>query len=89
MALAPVIPIFLPFVYGKGLLISVLGLAAVDYILYYGVVPFRTVCYRCLAEHRGGPLNPGHLPHDLSTAELFAKGADSTDAKADAGGIHR
>ena len=76
MAAAPVLPWFLPMAYGKGLLVSVLSLAAIDFVLYYTVVPFRTVCYNCCAEHRGGALNPEHKPYDLSTAELFQHRAD-------------
>jgi hypothetical protein len=71
MLAAPVIPFFLPWPYGKGLLASVLALAAIDFILYYAVVPFRSVCYACCAEHRGGAPNPGHEPYELTKAELF------------------
>lgn len=66
----------LPWPLGISLPVVLLAVTAVDACLYYAVVPFRTVCYHCCAEHRGGALNPAHAPYDLSTAELFQRRAD-------------
>ena len=44
--------------------------AAVDALLYV-FVPKVTVCYRCRAEFRGVPLNPGHGPFELAVAEKY------------------
>ncbi len=44
--------------------------AAVDGVLYF-FVPKITVCYRCRAEFRGGPLNPEHGPFELAVAEKY------------------
>jgi hypothetical protein len=30
-----------------------------------------TICYRCRAEFRGRPLNPGHGPFELAVAEKY------------------
>ncbi|MCC6740046.1 MAG: hypothetical protein IT452_13445 [Planctomycetia bacterium] len=40
--------------------------------LLYRIVPSRTVCYACSAEHRGFPPNPRHRPHDLLIAGKYA-----------------
>lgn len=44
------------------------GSAALDGLLYF-VVGNVTVCYRCLAQHRGFPPNPEHKPFDLGVGE--------------------
>jgi drug/metabolite transporter (DMT)-like permease len=44
--------------------------AALDALLYF-LVPRITVCYRCRAEIRGRPLNPGHGPFELAVAEKY------------------
>ena len=44
--------------------------AAVDALLYF-LVPKVTVCYRCRAEFRGLPLNPGHGAFELAVAEKY------------------
>ncbi|HMP03268.1 MAG TPA: hypothetical protein PKD86_08315 [Gemmatales bacterium] len=47
-----------------------LGTAAADGILYY-LVGNVTVCYRCLAQHRGFEPNPAHHPWDLGVGEKY------------------
>jgi hypothetical protein len=47
-----------------------LGSAAVDGLLYYGIVGDVAVCYRCGAQHRGVPAR-GLDPHELATAERY------------------
>jgi hypothetical protein len=47
-----------------------LSAAAVDALLYV-FVPKITVCYRCRAEFRRGPLNPQHGPFELAVAEKY------------------
>lgn len=71
----------LPWPLGISLPIVLLAVTAIDAVLYYAIVPFRTVCYTCCAEHRGGTLNPAHKPYDLTTAELFRKRADAAPPK--------
>ena len=44
--------------------------AAVDALLY-AFVPKVTTCYRCRADFRGAPLNPGHGPFELAVAEKY------------------
>ena len=44
--------------------------AAIDALLY-ALVPKVTVCYRCRAEFRGVPLNPGHGGFELAVAEKY------------------
>ncbi len=45
--------------------------AALDFIVYL-LVPFRYVCYRCLASIHGAQKNPAIGPYDLGTAGRFA-----------------
>lgn len=47
-----------------------LGSAAFDGLLYYGIVGDVVVCYRCGAQHRGVPATPFD-PHELATAERY------------------
>ena len=47
--------------------------AGVDALLYL-VVGRMTVCYRCRAEFRGPPINPGHTGFELSIAEKYRGG---------------
>lgn len=47
-----------------------LGSAAIDGLLYYGIVGDVVVCYRCGAQHRGVPAS-GFDPHELATAERY------------------
>ncbi len=47
-----------------------LGVAGLDYLVYRSL-PLRTVCYRCCAEYRGFPANPGLRGFDLETAQKF------------------
>lgn len=49
-----------------------LGTAALDVVLYY-IVPDVTICYRCLAQHRGPGTNPGgrFQPFDLAIGERY------------------
>lgn len=46
------------------------GATALDALLYC-FVPKITVCYRCRAEFRDGPLNPAHGPFELAVAEKY------------------
>jgi hypothetical protein len=48
-----------------------LGAAALDFVVYL-LVPFRYVCYRCLASMRGAVQDPAIGPYDLGTAGRFA-----------------
>lgn len=48
-----------------------LGAAALDWVAYV-LVPFRTICYRCLAEYRGFEDNPDHGTFELGVASRFA-----------------
>lgn len=50
--------------------VILLGSAAVDGLLYY-LVGNVTVCYRCLAQHRGFPANPDHQPFKLEIGEKY------------------
>ena len=50
--------------------IVLLASALVDFALYF-VVPRITVCYRCRAEFRDRPLNPGHAGFELAIAEKY------------------
>jgi len=52
-----------------------LAAAALD-LLVYALVPFRYVCYRCLASIHGAARNPGIGPYDLGTAGRFADDYD-------------
>jgi hypothetical protein len=47
-----------------------LGSAAIDGLLYYGLVGDAVVCYRCGGEHRGVP-SVGFDPHELAVAERY------------------
>lgn len=47
-----------------------LGSAAIDGLLYYGLVGDVVVCYRCGCQHRGVP-SRGFDPHELATAERY------------------
>jgi hypothetical protein len=47
-----------------------LGSAAIDGLLYYGLVGDLVVCYRCGCEHRG-VASHGFDPHELAIAERF------------------
>jgi hypothetical protein len=47
--------------------------AGVDALLYL-VVGRITVCYRCRAEFRSAPINPGHAGFELSIAEKYRRG---------------
>lgn len=48
-----------------------MGAALLDFIVYL-VVPFRYVCYRCLAAMRGAAPDRAIGPYDLGTAGRFA-----------------
>lgn len=50
--------------------IILVGSALVDGLLYW-VVGNVTVCYRCLAQHRGYQPNPDHQPFDLGVGEKY------------------
>ena len=52
-----------------------LAAAALDLIVY-GLVPFRYVCYKCLASMHGAVRNPAIGPYDLGTAGRFADDYD-------------
>jgi hypothetical protein len=47
-----------------------LGSAAIDGLLYYGIVGDVVVCYRCGCEHRGVP-SRAFDPHELAVAERY------------------
>ena len=47
-----------------------LAAALIDGLVYL-MVGKVTVCYRCRAEIRGVPLNPGHGPFELAVAEKY------------------
>jgi hypothetical protein len=47
-----------------------LGSAAIDGLLYYGLVGDVVVCYRCGCEHRGVP-SGSFDPHELAIAERY------------------
>jgi hypothetical protein len=47
-----------------------LGSAAIDGLLYYGIVGDVVVCYRCGCEHRGVP-SRAFNPHELAIAERY------------------
>jgi hypothetical protein len=47
-----------------------LGSAAIDGLLYYGIVGDVVVCYRCGCEHRGVP-SRSFDPHELALAERY------------------
>jgi hypothetical protein len=47
-----------------------LGSAAIDGLLYYGLVGDVVVCYRCGCEHRCVP-SAGFDPHELAVAERY------------------
>jgi hypothetical protein len=47
-----------------------LGSAALDGLLYYGLVGDVVVCYRCGAQHRGGP-SRAFDPFELAVAERY------------------
>ena len=57
-----------------------LAAAALDF-LAYALVPFRYVCYRCLASMRGAARNPAIGPYDLGTAGRFADDFDRERGK--------
>lgn len=61
------------FLYWENLWI-LLGAAAVDGLLYL-VLPWRTICYKCLTEYRGWPRNPEHQRYELTTAAQYATSA--------------
>lgn len=50
-----------------GILLATAGL---DALLYY-LVGDATVCYRCLAQHRGFERDPRHKPFDLAIGERY------------------
>jgi drug/metabolite transporter (DMT)-like permease len=50
--------------------IVLVAAAVLDGLLYI-FVPKITVCYRCRAEFRGVPLNPGHTGFELAVAEKY------------------
>lgn len=58
------------FVIGVWVLV---GATAADALLYW-FVPKVTVCYRCRAEFRGVPVNPGHEGFDLAVGEKYRGG---------------
>jgi hypothetical protein len=63
---------------GRGRILTgfaVLGGVAVADLVLFRFLPIVTVCYRCGAEVRGFPPNPGHAPFDLHLAEEAAKRA--------------
>jgi hypothetical protein len=55
------------FAWGIGVLIAA---TAADALLYW-FVPRLTVCYRCRAEFRDVPINPGHHGFDLAVGEKY------------------
>jgi hypothetical protein len=50
--------------------VILLGSAAIDGLLYC-LVGNVTICYRCLAQHRGFRPNPDHRPFDLGIGEKY------------------
>jgi hypothetical protein len=52
-----------------------LAAAALD-LGVYALVPFRYVCYKCLASMHGAERNPAIGPYDLGTAGRFADDYD-------------
>jgi hypothetical protein len=52
-----------------------LAAAALDLVVY-AFVPFRYMCYKCLASIRGARKNPAIGPYDLGTAGRFADDYD-------------
>ena len=52
-----------------------LGAALLDFVVYLAV-PFRYVCYRCLASMHGAARNPSIGAYDLGTAGRFADDYD-------------
>ena len=53
-----------------------LAAAALDLVVY-ALVPFRYICYKCLASMHGAARNPAIGPYDLGTAGRFADDYDS------------
>jgi hypothetical protein len=47
-----------------------LGVSVVDALLYW-FVPRVTTCYKCRADFRGRPINPGHGTFELAVAEKY------------------
>ncbi|MBI4564641.1 MAG: hypothetical protein HY716_08135 [Planctomycetes bacterium] len=60
-----------------------LGAALLDFLVYW-IVPFRYVCYRCLATIRGAAPNASIGPYDLGVAGRFAD--DYEEQRRDSGG---
>ena len=62
------------YLFGRGQLFWSMGILVamllVDLVIY-AVVSRITVCYRCRAEFRGGPINAQHEGFDLATAEKY------------------
>ncbi len=52
-------------------LFILLGVAALDFILYFLTKP-RTICYKCLTEYVSFKQNPEHKSYSLGTASRFA-----------------
>jgi hypothetical protein len=52
--------------------LGILMAAATLDLLVYAFVPFRYVCYKCLAAMHGAHKNPAIGPYDLGTAGRFA-----------------
>ncbi|HLG42736.1 MAG TPA: hypothetical protein VI643_05175, partial [Planctomycetota bacterium] len=75
--------LFLAFSQSQGAIFILLGAALVDAVVYW-LVGRRTICYRCLAEYRGFPLNPEHGAYELGVASRYSdddrkKGSEPRD----------
>jgi hypothetical protein len=58
------------FLWTENLLVLVVS-GAVGTVLWL-LLPKRTICYRCLAEHRGVAPNPAHQEYELARAARYA-----------------
>jgi len=56
--------------------LGILMAAATLDLVVYALVPFRYVCYKCLASMHGAVKNPAIGPYDLGTAGRFADDYD-------------
>lgn len=73
------VALFLYFGKHQEALLFLLGAALADAILYF-MVGKRTICYRCLAEHRGFEKNPKHEAYDLGVASRFSSDQENPNA---------
>jgi hypothetical protein len=65
-----------------------LGSAAIDGLLYYGIVGDVIVCYRCGCQHRGVP-SRSFDPHELAIAERYRQERIRQEQLRAAGGPRR